>query len=396
VRLRLAEPPLFTRTFVLAAAAHFLHALAFYLFLSLPGYLKELGATELDIGLLFGATAATAIVLRPPLGHAIDRRGARRVMLMGGALSTVVCAMYVTISQLGAWVYAVRIAHGISEAVLFASLFAYAAEVVPAARRIEGIALFGVSGLIPMVLSGWAGEAILAASSYTHLFAAASVLSAMAFGLTFLLPEVPRSSEIPRGILVAAADRDLLPLWFAGLFFAIAIAGPFTFIKTFVMETGRGTMGSFVAAYGLAACLVRVLLGRLPERLGPKRVLYPAMAIMVCGFAVLVAWKDARALPLSGFLCGMGHGYTFPILLGLVVDRARASERGAALSVFTALFDGGTMIGGPLLGGIVRGVGYPAMFAVAGFFAATSMVGLWVLDRQGDPVRRPNQDDVVE
>ena len=42
-----------------------------------------------------------------------------------------------------------RIGHGIAAALLFSALFTYGTDVVPASRRTEGIALFGVSGLLP-------------------------------------------------------------------------------------------------------------------------------------------------------------------------------------------------------------------------------------------------------
>jgi len=37
--------------------------------------LKELGADEVRIGLIFSLTAATAILSRPPVGRAMDARG---------------------------------------------------------------------------------------------------------------------------------------------------------------------------------------------------------------------------------------------------------------------------------------------------------------------------------
>src|SRR4051812_13636786 len=167
----MTREPLLTRPFLLAFAAHFLHALSFNLYLHLPGFLAALGAEEVAIGVLFGATAATGIAFRPFLGRVMDLRGTRLVIVWGGLLNAVVCALYLTVGGLGPWLWVVRIAHGLAEAMLFASLFAFAAEVVPAARRIEGIALFGVSGMLPISLGGLVGDFVLAHGRYLHLFA---------------------------------------------------------------------------------------------------------------------------------------------------------------------------------------------------------------------------------
>jgi MFS family permease len=378
-----SEAPLLTRPFVLAFASNFLVNLAFNLSLHLPGFLKLHGASEVEIGVIYGLTALTAVAVRPPLGRVMDRRGRKVVIVWGGALHTLVCVLYLTVTGVGPWVYAVRIAHGVAEASLFASLFAYAADVVPASRRIQGIAIFGVSGMLPIGLSGALGDAILARGTYTDLFWTAIAFSAV--GLVLSLPMVeppPAAGEPPRGFAAAALQRDLVPLWWTGLCFATAIAAYFTFLKTFVMTTGIGSVGSFFAAYSGAAITLRIFAGRLPDRVGPKKVLYPALGALACGLVVLSRASSGGAVVGAGLLCGLGHGYSFPILLGLVVHRARAAERGAALAIFTALFDGGTLIGGPLLGSVIRAFGYPPMFLAAAFLVGVGALGVALFDRR--------------
>ncbi len=80
-------------------------------------------------------------------------------------------------------------------------------------------------------------------------------------------------------------------------------------------------------------------------------------------------------------LCGLGHGFVFPILFGMVVGRAREVERGAAMSIFTALFDVGVLIGGPVLGLVIRLAGYPAMYVTAALIVCGGAVGFAVWDR---------------
>ena len=68
---------------------------------------------------------------------------------------------------------------------------------------------------------------------------------------------------------------------------------------------------------------------------------------------------------LAGALVGVGHGFTFPILFGMLVTRARDADRGSALAIFTALFDLGVVVGGPLFGSVIRFSGFGAMFHTA-------------------------------
>lgn len=374
---------LFTRPFLLASAAHFLYALGYNLYLHLPGFLQGLGAGEIEIGVIFGLTAATAIAVRPWLGGAMDARGRRVVILAGGVLDVIVCALYLTVSGLGPWIQLVRVVHGVSEAMLFASLFALAADLVPASRRIEGLAIFGVSGMLPVSLGGLLGDLLLARWDYRVLFYVSVALAVLALALSIPLRDPPRApGDPPRGIAAAFAQRDLLPLWFVGMTFATSIAAHFTFLKTFVLATKVGSVGLFFSAYAISAVSIRIVGGKLPERLGEKRVLFPALCAMALGQVMLSRAGNAAAVGAAGVLCGLGHGYTFPIIAGLVVNRARAAERGAALAIFTALFDGGTLVGGPLFGAVIRAAGYPAMFLSAAALGLGGAVVFAAWDRR--------------
>lgn len=368
----MTKASLLTRAFVLASISHFLHGLSYHLYLHLPGFLQSLGAAESVIGMIFAAGAVFAIAFRPTMGRVMDRRGRRVVFLTGGVLSVVACASYLFVDRIGPLILVVRIVHGVGEAMLFASLFAFASDIVPPARRIEGIALFGVSGMLPMALSGLLGDAILRGFGYRELFLASLLFSATAVVLSVPLRDVAHfgEGERPRGIVAAIVQRDLLPLWFVGVVFATAIMAHFAFLKTFVLSKGFGSVGLFFALYAGVAIFLRVGWASLPERIGPKRVLVPAMVATALGFSTLALATNGAHVALAGVLCGAGHGFTFPIVLGLVISRARSSERGAALSIFTALFDTGMLVGSPLLGAVAQHAGYGAMF----WFATAMLV----------------------
>lgn len=356
----------------------------------MSGFLKTAGATEEMIGLIFGATGAAAIVARPPMGRIMDQRGRITVVRAGGLLHVIVCLLYLTVDGVGPRVTAVRVAHGIAEAMLFTSLFAFASDIVPASRRFEGIALFGVSGMLPISLGSLLGDVLLARAggqsvgAYRYLFGLSAALAGAAFLLSLPLREPPKqtSGEPARGMGEAFLQRDLLPLWIAGVVFATCLAAPFTFFATFVMTEDVGSAGLFFSCYSIAAITLRIALGKLPERLGPKRVLFPAMTMVAVGLSLLALARSSQLVAVAGVLSGLGHGYTFPILLGLVVSRARAAERGAALAIFTALFDAGSLLGNPIFGFVVKAThSYRAMFATAAAIMAVGTAVFGALDR---------------
>jgi MFS family permease len=239
--------------------------------------------------------------------------------------------------------------------------------------------------MFPISLGGLLGDAILAHGSYQTLFMASSGFAALSFLATIPLQEFPRvrhQDDPPSGISHALAQRDLVPLWFLGTVFGLVLTGIFVFVKRFVMETEVATVGTFFSAYTGAALTVRLVGGRLPDRVGPKTVLLPALATLVAGFACLAAAVTAREVLAAGVLCGFGHGFVYPTLSSLVVSRASEAGRGAAISIHTSLPDVGGLLGAPLLGWIIETRGFAWMFASAGGMLALGSLAFAAWDRR--------------
>lgn len=365
--------------------------LAFFLFVHFPGYIKDLGGSEIDIGLIVGSTALAAVVIRPQIGKEMDRRGRRPVILVGGAVNVAVLLLYLTVNALGPWVYVVRVVHGFAEAMLFASIFTYAADILPDHNRTQGLALFGISGMLPIALAGLLGDFVLERWDFQALFMTSVGFAVVAFTLSVFLPEVvePAGRDGGTSFLAPLRQRDLLPVWWMTIVFSLALAAYFTFLRTFIDEAGIGTVGGFFAAYSATAILLRLTTGWLPDRVGPKRVLYPALVLFAGGFVVLAGAGSDGAVLFAGALCGAGHAYGFPILYALAFGRAEMKNRGSASAIFTGLFDVGALVGAPVFGLLIAAFSYETMFLAAAAWILAGGVAFAVWD--GD-VRRKKAD----
>ncbi len=375
---------LFTKPFLLVSVANFTSGMAYALFLHFSGYLADLGASDTQIGLIYGATAVASIAMRPLLGTIMDRYGRRPVILVGNILNVVFVLLYLTVSTLGPWVYAVRIGHGVAEAMLFSALFTYGTDVIPRSRRTEGIALFGVSGLLPIGVAGIVGDFVLSVAGFRELFLTAAGFAVVTLFLCLPLPERRpklKPGQSPKGFWKIVIQRDLLPIWWMIGSFSTVLTGYFVFIRRYVDDTGFGSVGLFFSTYVAVAILERVFLGWLPDRVGRMRVLYPSLGILVIGFFILAGAGSWAGVAIAGAFCGAGHGFIFPILTSLLVDRAPDTDRGSAMSFFTALFDVGTLIGGPVLGAIIDSAGWGPMYVVAGLALGVASVIFWRWNR---------------
>ena len=334
------------------------------------------------------AQAVGAIVAWAFVGRAMDTRGRRVVIRAGVVLYVVAAGMYLYVDRLGPLVYAVRLVDGVASIMWYTALFTYAADLVPDHRRTEGLALFGVSGLVPIGVGAQAGDLILANAAYRELFLSAFGLAAAGSILCLPLPETAAlraQAAVPRRSITATiVQRNLLPVWLATFAFFVAVLALFSFMKTFVIATGMGTVGRFFMIYAGTAVALRIGLGWVPDRLGAERMAGIAMSCYASGFIALALARSSSQVVAAGVLCGAGHGYAFPVLLSLVVARARPEERGVATAFFTTLDWASLFVAGPLVGYAIETTGYSMTFAGVALLLAAGIALFYALDERDE------------
>jgi MFS family permease len=142
-------------------------------------------------------------------------------------------------------------------------------------------------------------------------------------------------------------------------------------------------VATFFGAYAAIAAGLRIGAGWLPDRLGTRRMLGLALSAYAAGFLVLSGADNTAAVVAAGLLCGAGHGYTFPTLFSLVVERARPEERGAAAAFFTSLDWLALLVAGPVVGYAIERTGYGSTFFGLAIFLVVGLGAFYALDRRG-------------
>lgn len=357
--------PIFPKLF---AAAVF-QELSFMLMVHFPGYLEDLGISEGTFGVLYAASAVTALALRPAFGRLLDLTHRRSILLYAGLIN-VALVMSLTFTTIwGPLLWLIFLAHRVVQIGLFTAILTYAADAIPEEKRTQGLAIYGLSGLLPLAVAGVLGDLVINLVGFDGLFVASALAGLASWLVVRQLPTLQLMVRSPRrGFFHAFLQRNLLPIWWITLSFTIGMETVFTFTRTFVTDRSVGSTGLFFATYGVIAALTRIVGGRTYDRV-PARPLVVA-AILAYGSALLILGQ-ARSLPLfvlAAGLSGMAHGAVFPVLSSSVVYRARLSERGSAMSIFTSIFDVALLLSAPLFGGLVEGFSYAVAFSVIGLF----------------------------
>jgi MFS family permease len=150
------------------------------------------------------------------------------------------------------------------------------------------------------------------------------------------------------------ARRSGFGFWAVALAFATAMA--FTTVPTplWSLYAQRDRFSSFTvtivfAAYALAVALSLFLAGHLSDWHGRRRVLMPALALLILAGVVFAVWPSLPGLLLARVLSGLG--------VGAVIATATAwlsEQRGAGRSVQVVAT--GANLGGLAVGGLISGV----------------------------------------
>ena len=351
------------------------------MFVVFPLHLERLGATASRIGVLIALEPAAAVMVRPMLGHLMSRQGRRWMLRIGGVVNLVAVVAYLFVVDLGVAMAALRVLHGIGIGALFTTYFTYAADIAPVDRRTESLAVFGISGILPTALAPALGEEIVIRFGFDAMFATAIVFSIASLCVSWWLAE-PDDDEIenspsPTGFWRLVHERRQFGVWTTALVFSLAMSSYVAFLEPYVHSRGLERAGLFFVCYSFAAVTLRTIGRTLPDRVGPRRMLLPALASLAFGLYLVARLDTTASLGAAGLFCGMGHGYLFPILSGLSIEGTSRHTRGAAMSFFTAVFDLGQMVGPPILGSLAEAAGYPAIFFAA-MAAVVAALGGWI------------------
>ena len=371
---------------MLLIAGHFLQALGFSSMLLLPMYLDRLGANRAEIGSIMAAGSIGGLLSRPLVGWALDTVGRRPTLIAGTVSLSAGMWLVAAVTGLGPLVYLERIVFGVGQGALFTAYFTFAADIVPSARRTEGIALFGVSGMMPLLVNPFSTELGIGAGELRWFLPLVGVAVALSILPVLRLREPPRPASAER-VTVAAIwrslrDRPLFPVWLATAAFSGVVAVFMTFATVSADKRGLPTPTIMWVGYPLAAASVRLLGARLPDRVGPHNVVAPAMASYAFALIVAASAQTTTGFLVAGLLGGIGHGYCFPVLIGQVVSRVPEQHRGSGLAMFTALWGLSEVALPPLAGAFADGFGDSAMFTLTALVVGVAVAAWAALERR--------------
>lgn len=359
----------------------------------LPGFARELGASDLVAALTGAVYSLMQFLLVPVWGRLSDRIG-RRPVLLASIAATAAGMMFLGFANTLALLFLARLWSGAATANI-AVAQAYIADVTPPEGRARGMGMIGMAFGLGFIFGPFVGG-ILAhvpimgrAGALPSFVAAGLSLVNLVFAAVTLPESLPpelrgRSSGHRRSPIDFARTRQalahpdigralvinfLVVFWFAGM------EQTFRLFTDDAFHMSVGQTGAFLGLVGVAAAVVQGgLIGRLSRRYGEVRLLVAGLLIQTLGFMALgfsprLTAAPRGALAVACVLIAGGSGLVGPSVSSYVSRKAEANEQGMMLGTMQSLSALARVLG-PAVGGLL----YQAVAPGAPYF--TGAVGM--------------------
>ncbi|WP_169082191.1 MFS transporter [Paenibacillus sp. PL91] len=362
---------LWTKSFILLTVGMLFLFTGFYLLLpTLPLFIKKMGGNESQVGLAVGAFMLSAVIFRPIVGGLLDRFGRRPFIVWGLLLFALAMYMYDWVGGILV-LMAIRILHGMSWAVSTTAVFTAVTDIIPSARRGEGMGWFSTAMTLAMAIGPLFAIWVIQNLSYHALFLIATGLSVAALLLTMgaKMPFRPQ----PSSRRIELFEKSVLPVTASVFFLTVAYGGITAFVPLFT-DSIKVNSGAFFLAYAATLALSRPISGKLSDRYGEKFVIVPGLLITISALIVLSFSNGLFGVLFSAVLYGIGFGSAQPALQAATIRLAHPDRKGVANASLLTATDLGIGFGAIMLGWVSQYTSYQVLFTVSAVSVTFSLL----------------------
>lgn len=351
-----------------------------YIYLpTLPTYLQS-KVTDLSlVGFILSMYGLWQALVRLPLGIVADWWGRRKPLLIVG----------LALGGLGAWMLAVSdnaLGLALGRAITGASTGVWAVLVVafsalfPPEESVRASSLVMIANSLGRivatastgVLDDWGGSTFpFFVGTVLALFAAFLILP---IGETRLNSRTPSVSSI--GALLRRRDV-MLPTLLSTFSQYVLWSTSFGFFTVLAKQLGATStvQGMIVTIHIILAMLGNFAALALASRIGAPRILMASFVILFIGTLIAAFAPSLPILLLAPMFVGLALGISYPVTMGMSIERVNEAERATAMSLHQAIYAIGMFVGPAVSGVLADHIGLQPMFGVTAF--AVLILGLW-------------------
>lgn len=367
-----ASERLFTPRFVALWLFQFLTFFGvFQLLPVIPLRIIDLGGSKAAAGLFLTAYTIASALSAPIMGTIADHFGRRRMLVIASVLFILFSIAYGFVPWLPV-VLLIGVVHGSLWSAILSAAGAIMTDYIPAARRTEGLAYWGLAPTAAIAIAPMVGLYVYKFGWLT-LCLELAVISAITSVWSSRLPvdEKREAKTIPK--LNEWWDWRVIATTLSLATIAFGHGGVTSYMTLYSRERNIHPESIFFTAFALATVFVRVFFSRIADRVSTRAFLYPALAVIPVSFALLATAHSRAQLVVAASLFGAGMGASFPAFMTFVVAHSDAASRARTFGSIIWAFDTGIGVGSAATGFIGQRWGLATAWGV---WAAVSCLAI--------------------
>ncbi|MBM7692807.1 putative MFS family arabinose efflux permease [Peribacillus deserti] len=372
---------LWTKSFIMLMIGNLFVFMSFQMLIpTLPPYIKSLGASGLEIGLVTSLFSIGAVLVRPFIGYMLEYKARKGLVLTGAAALLLITLIY-PLSQIVMIFLAFRLIHGMAWGLSTTVNATAAVDIVPNSRIGEGMGYFGLSVTIGMIVAPSLGIFLFKITSFTNLIYISGILGVIAFILLAVVhyqtPAAVRNmkkSDLKFSYLGSLIEKNS---WYPSFITFTATFGYgaiVTFIVIFSEERGIDQIFLFYLFNALMASIIRPISGKWFDKRGPGGLVEICLFITFAGIWTLSLSHSNIGIAAAGILFGIGWGSLIPTLQSWTLSRTPQERRGVANGMYFSAIDLGIGAGGLVFGLLANYFEIGTLFQMSSAFILIAVV----------------------
>jgi predicted MFS family arabinose efflux permease len=342
---------------------------------TLPLYLKRLGSTEIEVGMLIGAMGVASVLARPVVGKLLTRAGAKVFMIVGACLSVIVNLAYLVIPPFWPFLL-VRILHGAGFGFFHTASTSYVVGITKPAYRARALGYFALTMNFAGTIAPPLGVILLNGFGARYLFLVCTAISLCMLTISAVLGRSPTASKADSEAEGSLICLSAVPHSIVGFMALWVWASMTTFFPIYATNQGVANPGLFFTAIAVTLIVSRVLGGKILDVPNKKMLVLLCLATSILSMVVLSLSRTQPMFLLSAVIWGAGHAYLLPSLITLALHRAESSPS-SVVATFYAISDVGVFVGPLVMGVVVHYTSYPIMFFCLSLVALANLLYFW-------------------
>ncbi len=328
----------------------------------LPVYANDLGASALEIGLIFGAFSLTRSIFVPYFGKLSDRRG-KKPFLVGGLLIYFFLSLLYAVSESVLTLILLRLGQGFASAMILPVAQSYVGLITPLQKEGRIMGLFNLSLYGGLSVGPLLGGVIKDAFGIQMSFLSMGALAFLGFLLCISLLPSERTSRdgeattrISLPYMQVLRSRAVLSLFWFRMSFTLCIGITWTFLPLMAytqLGLSSSAIGAVVMVNVLVSGLLQVPMGYAADRIS-RTFLVTAGGFL--GMMAMLYFNYASSfakLLIGNGLLGLAGGISFPAIMALAVIEGRKTAAMGSLMGILAMAHSLGMLVGPLFAGLI-------------------------------------------